>query len=171
MNWLLIEGLVKIIYLEDHADALRREPTPIGELIKEVASAIETERLTKSIEIEQRLPAPDILATVDRHLLRLESISLVGNAIKYSPAQSKVRITINSGSELMIAVGDQGPGIEASEIKRVFERWQRGTTTTASGLGLGLYLARKTVDLHGGRITLESTPGEGSIFTIVLPTS
>ncbi|MGH7882444.1 MAG: sensor histidine kinase [Candidatus Dormibacteraceae bacterium] len=166
---LLIEGLVEIIHLEDHADALRREPTRIGELIREVAVATEAEFLTKKIEIEQRLPEPDILATVDRHLLRLALINLVGNAIKYCPEQSKVLITVNASPELSIAVSDQGPGIEASEIDRIFERWQRGATATASGLGLGLYLVRKIVELHRGRVTLESTPGEGSTFTIVLP--
>ncbi|MGH7881687.1 MAG: sensor histidine kinase [Candidatus Dormibacteraceae bacterium] len=166
---LLIEGLVEIIYLEDHADALRREPTRIGELINEVAAATEAELLTRKIKIEQRLPEPDILATVDRHLLRLALINLVGNAIKYSPGQSKVRITVDASPDVTIAVSDQGPGIEASEAERVFERWQRGATATASGLGLGLYLVRKIVDLHGGRITLDSTLGEGSTFTIVLP--
>ncbi|MGH7867415.1 MAG: sensor histidine kinase [Candidatus Dormibacteraceae bacterium] len=117
---------------------------------------------------EKRLPEPDILATVDRHLLRLALINLVGNAIKYSPDQSKVRITVKANPDLTIAVSDEGPGIEASEAERVFERWQRGATATASGLGLGLYLVRKIVDLHGGQVTLDSTPGDGSTFTILL---
>ncbi|MGH7866338.1 MAG: sensor histidine kinase, partial [Candidatus Dormibacteraceae bacterium] len=166
---LLIDGLVEIIHLEDHADALRREPTRIGELIKEAAVATEAELLAKKIEIEQRLPEPDILATVDRHLLRLAVINLVSNAVKYSPDQSKIRITVDANPELTIAVSDEGPGIETSEVERVFERWQRGATATASGLGLGLYLVRKIVDLHGGQVTLESTLGKGSSFTIVLP--
>ncbi|MGH7883942.1 MAG: sensor histidine kinase [Candidatus Dormibacteraceae bacterium] len=168
---LLIEGWVQIIQLEEHAGVLNREPTRIGQLIKEAALATEAECLAKRIEIEQRLPEPDVLATVDRRLLRLALINLVGNAIKYSPDQSKVRITVNASSELTIAVSDQGPGIEASEAERVFERWQRGATTTASGLGLGLYLVRKIVDIHGGRVTLQSTPNKGSTFTIVLPDS
>ncbi|MGH7883860.1 MAG: sensor histidine kinase, partial [Candidatus Dormibacteraceae bacterium] len=159
---LLIEGLVEIIYLEDHVDALRRKPIRIGQLIKEVVATTEAELLIKKIEIEQRLPEPDILVTVDRHLLRLALINLVGNAIKYCPDQSKVRITVKANPELMIAVSDQGPGIEASETDRIFERWQRGATATSSGLGLGLYLVRKIVDLHGGRITLKSTPNKGS---------
>ena len=68
-----------------------------------------------------------------------------------------------------MAVSDEGPGIEPAEAERIFEQWYRAPRETVPGMGLGLYIVRKIMTLHGGRVTLESTPGQGSTFTAVIP--
>jgi signal transduction histidine kinase len=66
-------------------------------------------------------------------------------------------------------VSDQGPGIEPAEAQRIFEQWHRAPGAIAPGMGLGLYIVDQIVGLHGGQVILESTPGQGSTFRVVLP--
>jgi signal transduction histidine kinase len=100
------------------------------------------------------------------------STNLLSNAIKYAPERSTVRVALISGprdSDQRIAISDQGPGIDPAEAERIFEHWHPAPDTTAPGLGLGLYIVERIVDLHGGRVVLEGTPGQGSTFIVVLP--
>jgi signal transduction histidine kinase len=94
---------------------------------------------------------------------------LLRNAIKFSPVRSEVTIQVEQRREGMaIAVVDHGLGIDAADASRVFEKHQRGQTTEP-GLGLGLYIVRRIVELHGGRATLDSKSGQGATFSILLP--
>ncbi len=106
---------------------------------------------------------------------RLEQVldNLVSNAIKYSPRGGKVRVRGTAMAQaVLISVSDEGVGIPLEEQWRIFERFYRveGPDTRAvSGTGLGLYLARAIVQAHGGRIWVESAPGQGSTFYVSLP--
>lgn len=95
------------------------------------------------------------------------------NAIKYSPAGGRVEIDIvQRGAEAVLEVRDTGPGISIDERAHIFDRFYRGDRARSrGGVGLGLALAHSIVRLHGGHITVESTPGIGSCFRVVLPTS
>lgn len=166
----LVEGLATIARLEDRGGALRRQPTRLGHLVGDAVAAITPEAAAKDISIQQQLPEPDILVNVDRELVRIVVVNLLSNAAKYSPERSTVRVTVSpAGADMAVAVSDEGPGIDPAEAERVFEQWHRATMETAPGMGLGLYIVRQIMTLHGGRVTLESTPGEGSTFTAVLP--
>jgi signal transduction histidine kinase len=168
----LIDGLAGIARLEDRAGALRRQPSRLGHLISDAVRTVEVEAAAKKITVEQQLPEPDTLAVIDRGLLRTAITNLLSNAIKYAPERSTVRVAVISGptdSDQRIAVSDQGPGIDPAEAERIFEQWHRASDATASGLGLGLYIVERIVNLHGGRVVLESTPGQGSTFIVVLP--
>lgn len=109
---------------------------------------------------------PPVLADPDR-LDRILA-NLVGNALKYSREQVHVRAALVD-EEVHISVSDRGPGIDGSDLPRIFERYYRGQRHEGEGLGLGLYIVRKLVEAHGGRITAESRVGEGSTFTFTLP--
>src|SRR5262249_36921874 len=105
--------------------------------------------------------------------LRRAVLNLVENAVKYTPSQGTVEISLTHDDEwVQLTVTDTGPGIDAAEAARVFEPFVRldtARTRETGGTGLGLAIAQAIVLAHGGTIQLESTLGGGSTFTIRLP--
>jgi signal transduction histidine kinase len=101
-------------------------------------------------------------------------VNLLTNANEYCPAGSSIRVTAQRvGEEVEIAVIDDGPGIPAAQLEHIFERFTRGDagmTQRVGGTGLGLAISKSLVELHGGAIAAESTPGRGSTFSFRLPT-
>lgn len=123
--------------------------------------------------IELSLPEASILLDVDPGRLEQVLINLLHNARKYSPPDKSVSVRVDRGTEhVRIAVQDQGIGIPPEDVPHIFDRFHRASNVDprrVSGLGLGLYIARAIVEAHGGRLRLESAPGEGSTFTVILP--
>ena len=101
-------------------------------------------------------------------------LNLLSNAHKYGREGGTIRLSLaRRGAEVVVAVADDGPGIAAADQERIFERYYRSETEATrnrQGSGLGLPIARALVELHGGRLWLESTPGAGATFWIALPT-
>jgi signal transduction histidine kinase len=96
--------------------------------------------------------------------------NLLDNALTYAGDAGEVVVRVEAvGNEARVAVADRGAGIAPEHLPRLFERFYRAEATGAGGLGLGLYLARMLVAAHGGRVWVESTPGQGSTFTFALP--
>jgi signal transduction histidine kinase len=124
-------------------------------------------------ELTVEVPEGPVVVTCDP--MRLEQVlgNLVSNAIKYSPEGGPVRMSVRRHEgEAQVRVEDSGMGIPAEEQARLFEPFRRGgldRRSTIPGVGLGLYIARRIVEAHGGRITLRSEPGLGSEFTVALP--
>lgn len=106
---------------------------------------------------------------------RIEQVltNLLNNAIKYSPGKDQIDVTIRSTqNSVVLQVEDYGLGIEKRELNRIFTKFHRANNTgKIKGMGLGLYIVKEIVDFHQGKISVESTPGEGTIFTIELPAS
>jgi signal transduction histidine kinase len=121
------------------------------------------------------LEEPQEPLIVEGDELRLEQVlqCLLGNAIKYSPAGGEVRVAVSrSGDRAFVRVSDQGIGIPAAAQGELFRRFYRAENADAqglSGLGIGLYVAREILELHAGRIAVESVEGQGSTFTMELP--
>jgi signal transduction histidine kinase len=103
---------------------------------------------------------------------RLEQVitNLISNALRYA-AGKPVSVTLSSDTaEARICVRDRGPGIAPADQERIFEQFERGGSAAGvQGLGLGLYISREIVRAHGGRLLVESVPGEGAAFTVALP--
>ncbi|MCB1960744.1 MAG: CHASE2 domain-containing protein [Rhodocyclaceae bacterium] len=109
----------------------------------------------------------------DRELVRRALVNLLGNAVKYGPPHSDVRIAIRAaGSEVAVAVSDGGDGIRHDLLPQLFRRFGRLPTRASrreSGLGLGLMIVKTVAERHGGRVAVESRPGVGCTFTLTLP--
>ena len=113
--------------------------------------------------------------TGDRELMEYAFYNLLTNAVKYSPAETEVSVFAErSGEELRLSVRDQGIGMDAKEIKNIFQKFYRTKRAEASGevgTGIGLSIVEQIVTQHGGRIEVTSEPGKGSCFTMVLKSS
>lgn len=120
-----------------------------------------------------RVDAPPSLPEVvaDAEYLRVALTNLIDNAIKYSPRGGEVCVQVSDSREAVrFAVSDRGPGMDADTVARAFDRYWRGATTSGtSGAGLGLYLVRRIVEAHGGRVDVSSEPGRGSCFVLHIP--
>jgi PAS domain S-box-containing protein len=106
----------------------------------------------------------------DRERVMQVLANLLGNAVKFTPAGGRVELRVDAApGEVRFAVRDTGPGIDAENQAHVFDRFWTSRTSNRHGAGLGLAIARGIVEAHGGRIWVESTPGEGSTFAFTLP--
>ena len=168
---LLANEMVEAARLEDKRPQLKRKRVDLRELVRRTMLMAGTTASAK-----HRLRVDDAVGHelwVLGDLMRLEIVvnNLVDNAIKYSPRGGDVTTALSTDGKLArIVVGDQGIGIASEDISRLFVRFSRlGPMSEVPGTGLGLYLARELARLHGGDITVASTPGTGSEFTLSLP--
>jgi signal transduction histidine kinase len=112
------------------------------------------------------------MALGDKALIRRIVINLLSNAVKYSSENTSITLTLaRENNNAVIRVSDQGLGISPEEQKHIFEAFYRSNRVLniISGTGLGLSIVKDCVDLHGGTITVESQPGQGTTFTVSLP--
>jgi len=153
--------------------AVRLQPTELAPLIEDVVRTMRAQTdATKQVLSEQIEPdLPLIAAEADR--IRQILVNLLTNAHEYSPERASIRVVGRVvGSEVEIAVIDNGPGIPESQLTHIFERFTRGDaglTQRVGGTGLGLAISKSLVELHGGTLTAESVLGEGSTFRVRLP--
>ncbi len=146
--------------------ARQRASTFLNEASDLLRPLAEAKGITFECHIERDLPA--ILIDV-KQLLRVLS-NLVGNAIKFTPAGGRIRITgARVQGELRVSIQDSGPGIPSNKLERVFERFWQAAFGDRRGAGLGLTIARGIIEAHGGRIWAESAVGKGSTFHFTLP--
>jgi len=152
---------------------LRLEPTNIGVIVEEAVSGLVRLAQAKAIQLSIQSPRRLPRTPADRDRIKQVFINLLDNAIKYCPEGSEVQVRLQSdGENVIVEVADNGPGIPKEDLPHVFEkmyRVEKERTRAAEGSGLGLSIVRKIVRLHGGQITVESTVGKGTTFTVRLP--
>ena len=151
---------------------LKREPLEPGGWLHRITETYRQEALEKKLiwvdRIQPDLPEVDL----DAEQMTLAVQNLISNAIRYTPAGGTITIRCETVLDaLEIAVHDTGPGIPAEEQVKIFEAFNRGSSSRrfSQGMGLGLTIARDIVEAHGGRIDLKSQPGSGSEFCIRIP--
>ena len=136
-----------------------------------VAQSVETTRdANPGRTIEVVTPDRPIMVEADAPRLRQVVTNVLDNAIKNSPLEAAVTVTVSGGDTAEVAVRDRGPGIAPDDRQRVFEKYARGRLRLTRGSGLGLYLAREIVSAHGGEIWVGDTDGEGATVVFTLPT-
>lgn len=172
----IIEDLLSLSRLErdaesDEVDRTHERLLPILESALQSCSSI-----AKSRQVDVKLfCSEELVAKVNSTLLEQAVINLVDNAIKYS--ESRKIVTVESwqeGEHVMIKVQDRGQGISKEHLSRLFERFYRvdaARSRAIGGTGLGLAIVKHIAQAHDGEVTVHSTPGEGSVFTISLPVS
>lgn len=166
-----IASILSLSRIESKEMKLQLKSRDINQIVREVIRKHEYMAKRKEIEIVAELE-PLFSIKVDQDLLKTVIANLLENAIKYSPERTKILITTEElNNDVVIQVADQGSGIPAEEMNHVFDRFYRARNTrnTTAGNGLGLYLAKYFVELHNGRIEVESELEKGSTFSVRLP--
>jgi signal transduction histidine kinase len=163
----LVSDLLDVGRLDQGLFALRPAPVDVVALAHEVASSLRS----PGHEVEYRGPQ-EFVVVADGDRLRQALENLTANALKHSPAGVPVGLDVQEqqrpdGRWVRIAVTDMGPGIAPEMMGTLFERFARGPGST--GLGLGLYLARRIAMAHGGTLEVTSRPGDGTRFELALP--
>ena len=165
----LIEGVLYSSRAQENSIVLNVERVNLRGLIRSVCHEQAQVAPGHVIDCEVAGLPPTIMA--DRNLLTYVFDNLVANAVKYSPEGSVV--TVRGGveaGEAVVSVRDTGIGIPAEDLPKLFEPYFRaGNASGFSGSGVGLYIVQTFVSLHGGRVTVDSALGRGSVFTVYLP--
>ena len=169
----MISDLLDLSRIEAGRVELRLGPVPINELVNDVADNLQPLARDKSLALEVLHTSiiPVIQADRDRQTQILTN--LIGNAIKFTPPGGTIQVKTQTMDDrfLQISVADTGCGIGPDELPKVVDKFYRaeGTPTEAHGAGLGLAIVKSLVEIHGGRIWAESTPGKGSCFSFTIP--
>ncbi len=148
---------------------LRRTEVDLEPVVRGAMARLERESAAAGCRVSLACAVPAV-GIWDAARLEQVFVTLLGNAYKFG-ARHPVEIRIERAEGLaLVAVTDHGIGIDPSRLPRLFERFERGVSSTHyGGLGLGLYIARQLTEAHGGHIRVESEPGMGSTFTVLLP--
>jgi len=169
----LIDNLLDLSKIDTGALVPQRARLRPDALLHELLRAAEPQARSRGLELQVKIPPNLPSAFGDKDLVGVAVSNLISNAIKYTPAGGHVQVRAASEDDsLIIEVEDTGIGIRPEDRQHVFEKFFRGTSPEVrkqSGTGLGLALAQQIVQLHGGQLTLDSAPGRGSTFRIVLP--
>jgi len=170
----LVDDLLALSALESGRFTPAAEPVSLMRLAGEVTASLKplAERKGIVIRIEPFHGLPDVRA--DRGRLKQVFVNLLDNAIKYTGAKGTVRMSASHGEGLAtVAIQDNGPGIPAEHLPRIFERFYRvdkARSRELGGTGLGLSIVKHIVEAHGGSVSVESVEGEGSTFRFSIPT-
>ncbi len=167
-----ISSILSFGRIESQAVKLHLQSKDVNLILTEVIEKFEDLAREKNISIITEFE-PLFSISIDVDLIRQVFANLVENAIKYSHEGSKVLLSTEENTDMVVVqIADQGRGIPADEIPNVFMKFFRSReakSSTVKGSGLGLYLAKYFVELHRGRISVESAEGQGSTFTVELP--
>ncbi len=169
----LVDQLLTVSQMEAGSMVANRHELELLPMLEYTAEQLRGQAEQKQITLTANLSAKLPTVFGDRDKLQAAFVNLVGNAVKYTPEHGQVVLRCSADDRwIRIDVEDDGPGIPEDEQSKVFDKFYRGLATRESdqrGNGLGLAFAREIARLHGGDIELQSTPGEGSVFTLRLP--
>jgi two-component system phosphate regulon sensor histidine kinase PhoR len=167
-----ITSILKLTSVESRNIKLTKEVCDINSIAEEVLTRLRPLARAKNITLLENLE-PLFTMEFDRTLITEVLTNLIENAIKYSSPNTQVEIkTEEVGDDVKVQVSDHGSGIPEVEVARVFEKFYRGSTEktlTNSGTGLGLYLVKYFIELHGGKVFINSRLGEGTTVGFTLP--
>jgi two-component system phosphate regulon sensor histidine kinase PhoR len=167
----LVEDLLELADLERPDAALDLKDWDLSSLLRDMASGFEELAARRGIRLDLEAP-PELHARLDRDRIEVALRNLLDNAIKYTETGT-VRITAErAGGVVLVAIADTGRGIEPEHRARIFERFYRvdhGRSRASGGTGLGLSIVKHAIELHGGRVGVESSPGSGSRFWFEIP--
>jgi len=174
----LIDDLLSLSRIELNAHLQPNTPVDLAPIVRQVADGLQTLARDRAVEIKVTAPSEPLIVLGERDELIRTLENLVENALKYGAAGKRVDITLTRGqtragtAEARLTVRDYGPGIAPEHLPRLTERFYRvdvAESRAHGGTGLGLALVKHVLNRHGGRLTIESTPGAGAAFTMHVP--
>lgn len=172
----LINDLLDLSKIEEGKIELKATRVSLGGEIHEVVETLRPVAAEKQMIVDVEIPAPSLLVWADRDKVTQVLMNLLGNAIKFTPAQGRVKVSVirEEADWVKVVVGDNGPGIPPEEKERIFDKFYQIAEVGGAkpkGTGLGLAISKVLVELHGGKIWVESEPSRGSNFCFTLPLS
>jgi signal transduction histidine kinase len=165
----LIGGMLDVSVIESGRFAVRAQPCAVGALMRSCLNTFSPLFAARGVQLEISANHRLMVQADAERIAQLMS-NLLGNALKYAPPRSTVRVTAQEyGGVARFAVADAGPGILPEHLPHVFDRYWKGEAAGKAGTGLGLFIAKGIVDAHGGDIGVHSAPGAGATFYFTLP--
>ena len=166
----LIDDMLDVSQIQHGKLSIRRGRCEVGGMLRRVVSEVQGQRSDVPITLD--IACDELVGEWDEFRIEQVVVNLLTNALRYG-AGKPIRVTLEQlPGAAAIRVSDQGVGISPEDSARVFEQFVRvGDRLRTPGLGLGLYITKQLVEAHGGTISVESTLGEGSTFTVALPTA
>jgi signal transduction histidine kinase len=172
LDW-LAQNLLELSKLESGLIRLDLRPDDLRATVEWSVEQAQVSANRRGVTLTATVPETAVVTRHDPQRLGQVLINLIGNALKFTPRGGSVVVTLaQQGKGARIGVADTGVGIDASEMPHIFERFYRGSRVNearGSGSGLGLAIVRSIVEMHGGRVMVESHVGAGSTFTVTLP--
>ena len=172
LDW-LAQNLLELSKLDSGLVLLDLRPDDLRAAVESAVQQHDAAARRRGVHVNLDLPAAPIRIRHDPPRIGQVVANLLGNAVKFTPRDGSVRVSIAATPDgARIEVRDTGVGIEPAELPHIFERFYRGSRANearGSGSGLGLAIVRSIVDMHGGTVTVESGPDQGSQFSVELP--
>lgn len=169
----LVDDLLDVSRLEAGLLPLDLKQIDLKPLINDTLHSLKVLATVKHIKLTQGLPLTPLLIKGDHHRLQQVLVNLIGNAIKFSPDHGAIQVSVHEEQQgVTVKVQDEGPGIPAEALPYLFDKFYQinGSDKHAyGGTGLGLYISKRIIESHGGRIGVDSTVGKGSMFYFSLP--
>jgi signal transduction histidine kinase len=169
----MIETVLDFSRIESGKKQYDKHPVPVADVVADAVEAFKAQRVGAPLQLVVKVQDGLPTLPLDRHALAGAVLNLLQNAFKYTGDDKRIELrAVLHGGEVVIEVEDNGIGIPRRELKRVFDRFYRVDTLLTrqtEGSGLGLSIAQRIVEAHGGRITVDSVVGRGSTFRVHLP--
>jgi signal transduction histidine kinase len=171
----LVNDLLDASKLESGTMRLDVASIELRGLIEEMREQMQPLAAEKEITLEERMPEDLPQLRADRAKLRRVLVNLLSNALKFTPKGGRIIVgAAREGSFVRVSVSDTGVGIAVEDLRDIFDKYAQArsrATRSEKGTGLGLYITRQLVELHGGKIGVQSEPGKGSTFYFTIPTA
>jgi two-component system phosphate regulon sensor histidine kinase PhoR len=167
----LIDDILELTAIEGGNVGLRAAPIELYALVEEVCASFAAKAGAQNVTLENKVP-PEVMVHADERRLEQMLTNLIDNGIKFSREHGTVAISYETGTRDNILIHDDGEGIPAQHLERLFERFyrvDRARSRDMGGTGLGLAIVKHLALLHGGEVTVTSELGKGTTFTIHLP--
>jgi signal transduction histidine kinase len=170
-------SLVRNILDYSKVDAGRRQyffqKADLAQLVQEEIGAFQRDKIYAGVKIDTRIAQNIPCLDIDREAFSLALNNLLENALKFSPDHRVIFVEVSKeGENVRVDVKDKGVGIDAGELDKIFDKFYQGQNAarySLRGTGLGLTLVKHVMDAHGGKVLVESEPGQGSTFSLLFP--
>jgi signal transduction histidine kinase len=172
----LVDEILRYSKSGGQSAELRPESFDIGTMVEQVETSHQSLLARKGLEFRRQIDGDVPRVYADRAKVSHVLGNLISNAIEFTPEGGRIEVSAEADQEggwMRVAVADTGIGIPPEDQERIFEEFvslDRGVDRRLGGSGLGLSIARRLIEMHGGQLGLESSPGEGSLFHFTLPT-